>query len=59
MAHPHQGDLYYIIVDNENKQALYDSWANLMTWETEYDAQIYLEDHDLEDTHHVETWLDY
>lgn len=59
MAHKHDGTRYFIIIDNETGEALYDSWADILTFETELDAETYMMDHDLDDTHHVETWLDY
>lgn len=59
MAHKHDGTRYFIIIDNNSGECLYDSWADILTFETEVDAETYMIDHDLGETHHVETWLDY
>lgn len=59
MAHKHDGTLYYIVVDNKTNECLYDDWADVLTFNSEEEAQEYIEDYELEETHHIETWLDY
>lgn len=59
MAHPHHGDRYYIIVDNKTNQARYDDWGDIIGFNTKAEAREYIEEYELEETHHVDTWLDY
>lgn len=59
MAHKHDGTLYYIIVDNQTGDYLYDSWADVLTFNSEEEAQEYIDENLCEIDYHVETWLDY
>lgn len=59
MAHKHDGTLYYVIVENETNNTLRDDCYDILTFDSEEGAQDYIEEYELEETHHVETWLDY
>lgn len=59
MTHKHDGTLYWIIVDNQTGDSLYDSWADVLTFDSEEEAQEYIDDNLCEIDYHVETWLDY
>ena len=59
MAHKHDGTRYFIIIDDQTGDCLYDSWADVLTFDSEEEAQEYIDDNLCEIDYQVETWLDY
>jgi len=59
MAHKHDGTVYYILVSNKTGDALYDSWADILTFNTEDEAKEFQEDMEYQDDYHIETWIDW
>ena len=59
MAHKHDGELYYVIVENKTNSTLRDDWYDILTFDSEEEAQEYIDENFCEIDYHVETWLDY